>query len=103
MSDRKGGRTNRFAPLLHTLSPPTGLYFLVARLHSPAARTTRLATSALLPSLAHARQDAAAQRDGRLGGAITFWESTQAPSKKEHTSGQHPITLEATEEHGGKY
>ena len=58
---------------------------------------------ALLPSLAHAREDSAAQRDGRLGGAITFWESTQAPSKKEHTSGQHPITLEATEEHGGKY
>ena len=57
----------------------------------------------LLSSLAHAREDAAAQRHGRLGGAITFWESTQAPSKKEHTSGQHPITLEAMEEHGGKY
>lgn len=57
----EGGRTSWFAPLLHALAPPTVL-------HSPVARTTRLATSALLSSLAHARQDAAAQRNGRLGG-----------------------------------
>ena len=57
---------------------------------------------ALLPSLAHARQDAAAQRDGRLGDRITFRESRQAASTKEHTSGQLPITLEAIEEHGIK-
>ena len=96
MSHQKGGEPRGSPPLLHALAPPTVL-------HSPVARTTRLATSALLPSLAHAREDSAAQRDGCLGGRITFWESTQAPSKKEHTSGQHPITLEATEEHGGKY
>ena len=59
--------------------------------------------SPLLPSLAHARKDPTAQGDGRLGGRITFWESTQAPSTKGHASGEHPITLEATEEHGGKY
>ena len=58
---------------------------------------------ALLASLAHARQDAAAQRDGRLGDRITFRESRQAASTKEHTSGQLPITLEAIEEHGIKY
>ena len=61
-----------------------------------------MATSALLPSLAPARQDAAAQGHGRLGGRITFWKSTQAASTKEYTSGQLPITLEATEEHGSK-
>ena len=69
----------------------------------PQLGPTRLATSALLPSLAHARQDAAAQRDGCLGDRITFRESRQAASTKEHTSGQLPITLEAMEEHGIKY
>ena len=58
--------------------------------------------SALLASLAHAGEDAAAQRDGRLGGAITFREDTLAPCKKGHVSGEHLITLEAIEEHGIK-
>lgn len=97
MSHQKGGANQEVRPpLLHALAPPTVF-------HSPVARTTRLATSALLPPLAHAREDSAAQRDGCLGDRITFRKSTQAPSKKEHTSGQLPITLEAIEEHGIKY
>ena len=96
MSYQKGGEPRGSPPFsIHTR--PDGFTF--PRSSGP----VHVATSALVPSLAHAREDSAAQRDGRLGGAITFWESTQAPSKKEHTSGQHPITLEATEEHGGKY
>lgn len=66
------------------------------------ARTCAYANELLSP-LAHARQDAAAQRDGRLGDRITFRESRQAASTKEHTSGQLPITLEAIEKHGIKY
>ena len=58
--------------------------------------------SALLASLAHAGEDAAAQGHGRLGDRITFREATQAPCKKRQTSGQHLITLEAIEEHGIK-
>ena len=59
-------------------------------------------SSALLASLAHAGEDAAAQGHGRLGDRITFRESRQAASTKEYTSGQLPITLEAIEEHGIK-
>ena len=96
MSHQKGGEP-RGSPPFSMHSRPRRFYI------PPQLGPARLTTSALLPSLAHAREDSAAQRDGCLGGRITFWESTQAPSKKEHTSGQHPITLEATEEHGGKY
>ena len=95
MSHQKGGEP-RGSPPFSMHSRPRRFYI------PPQLGPARLTTSALLPSLAHARQDAAAQRDGCLGGRITFWKSTQAASTKEYTSGQLPITLEATEEHGSK-
>ena len=103
MSDRKGGEPIGLPPFSIHSHPrrfciPSQLVCI-----PPQLGPTRLATSALLPPLAHARQDAAAQRDGRLGDRITFRESRQAASTKEHTSGQLPITLEAIEKHGIKY
>ena len=95
MSHQKGGEPRGSPPLLHALAPRR---FYIPPQLGPA----RIARSALLPSLAHTCQDAAAQGHGRLGGRITFWKSTQAASTKEYTSGQLPITLEATEEHGSK-